>query len=321
MRLFLHPGWWKTGTSALQDHLAERYDELRRHGILYPKAGREIDNAHHGLALSLAPRSGLSTEYRSSEIIDAILNEAAGVETVIISSELLPNVFKLQSAKTLVECFSEINLIFCVRPQEQLIASLFKQVVKDPDVLFDNSAFGVFDVFGQNLSQLNFFETIEAWVNAAGPLINKVSVVEYSKTVVSDILEVLSIDASPPVATGSNVSPSDLVTLVLHALMDVRSGMGLEKRHSLIRFVTAFLADVPSHRSVLSSSDMSKIATIFKHSNNALASKYLQRPTLFELCPDNFSRIGNVSGDQHDGQIGELAVAVYKAYQLNEAQS
>ena len=56
MKLFLHIGYSKTGTSAIQELLALSYDELLRQGILYPKAGRtegQNKTAHFSLCFGL----------------------------------------------------------------------------------------------------------------------------------------------------------------------------------------------------------------------------------------------------------------------------
>lgn len=51
MRLVLHIGNHKTGSTAIQTALSNSYKHLVSNGILYPKAGR-ARNAHHNLVLS-----------------------------------------------------------------------------------------------------------------------------------------------------------------------------------------------------------------------------------------------------------------------------
>lgn len=62
MRVILHIGMPKTGTTALQTRLARNSVALRRHGILYPRVESNI--SHQFLSLPLRERTGLPRELR-----------------------------------------------------------------------------------------------------------------------------------------------------------------------------------------------------------------------------------------------------------------
>ena len=53
-RIWIHVGWPKTGTTAIQRYLAANSESLKRMGVLYPESGRYgITDAHHELASAL----------------------------------------------------------------------------------------------------------------------------------------------------------------------------------------------------------------------------------------------------------------------------
>lgn len=91
MRIVLHIGTHKTGTTAIQKYCASHRDALRRQGLWYPDydlIGAEGHYAHHHLANALA---GLSTsrggEAEADRFLAGIRAGAGDHETVLISAE------------------------------------------------------------------------------------------------------------------------------------------------------------------------------------------------------------------------------------------
>jgi hypothetical protein len=104
-RLVLHIGYYKTGTTALQDQLFQLRPVLARHGVLYPEEGRPLrrNPSHSGLSFQELQRAGShlpfwytnSTEFAdfesgnvlpAREAIEAEVTTSPA-DTVIISSE------------------------------------------------------------------------------------------------------------------------------------------------------------------------------------------------------------------------------------------
>ena len=84
--LFVHAGLHKTGTTALQECLAQNREALRAHGILYPAAGCPGDApAQHNLAWQLARDRRFHSTYGTLD--DAAEEIAAHGGNAIISSE------------------------------------------------------------------------------------------------------------------------------------------------------------------------------------------------------------------------------------------
>ena len=86
MRIILHIGVYKTGTTAVQSFLARNRSALAEQGVLYPESFTRFD-AHHPLpwALGVGHRDKDSS-VRPDEVARAVLQEAesAKAETVIL---------------------------------------------------------------------------------------------------------------------------------------------------------------------------------------------------------------------------------------------
>lgn len=89
MRLVLHAGTHKTGTSTIQRILYDRRDELREQGLYYPDPEPWFGKgppAHHLLSHAVARLDGpeLLTAHR---FLDAVAKSTSGRETVLMSAE------------------------------------------------------------------------------------------------------------------------------------------------------------------------------------------------------------------------------------------
>ncbi len=156
MKLILHIGTPKTGTTHIQDTLSANYSTLLDLGFLYPKAGREFENRklqprHIGLrfacesmdipANGLMPSMGLSEKsareaYRNKfwTDLDHEISNSVGLHTVVLSDEAL---FIFQNERMTKELlsqmrprFSEIEIVVYVRKPSDYLASSYSQGVK-----------------------------------------------------------------------------------------------------------------------------------------------------------------------------------------------
>jgi len=140
MKLILHVGFHKTGTSAIQAFCIKNQDKLAQHRFLYPRAGASkpqflstptSESGHRLLSDVLVSPTNL----KSAEKLDTIIAEASGyreINTVIISSETFsaPKI-KISSAleKTLKKYFSEITILAYLRRQDVWAETFYKEVL------------------------------------------------------------------------------------------------------------------------------------------------------------------------------------------------
>lgn len=191
--LYLHVGWSKTGTSAIQSQVQSQYQDFLDEGVLYPQSLQWPDFSHHPFALSfntasLGPyRSNLSHEMALDTLKREI--QSSGVESVLISSELSPFYFNNVNFRAFAkENFDIVKIIFSVRRQSDILMSLMNQLVKDPNVRYKGS---VFQLGMQNISNFNFYQNILLWEKAVGK--ENIICIPYSKNIVGDFFDALSV--------------------------------------------------------------------------------------------------------------------------------
>jgi hypothetical protein len=188
-RLIIHPGWSKTGTSAIQFSLVSIKDQLKQRGILYSSSLQEIDMAHHRFALAFQASGPYQTSYTKEEVIHLAVAEmqAESCDSLIISSEHSPFYFDYPEFLRFAEsCFDSVEIMFTIRSQSDCLKSLYSQLVTDPNVRFRES---LLFLLSQNIDYLNYYNEILRWSNAAGT--QGIRIIPYSRTIVHDFIDAI----------------------------------------------------------------------------------------------------------------------------------
>jgi len=133
-RLIIHPGFHKSGTTALQESLAKNRQLLRENEVLYPSIGTK---AHHRAAWSLEgqvwgwkKRGG---ERISPKVWEKLVDRvnSAKEDTVIISSEFFSQIDGEKIRKIRSDLKGrEIEILFTLRPLAKLLPSSYQQYLK-----------------------------------------------------------------------------------------------------------------------------------------------------------------------------------------------
>jgi hypothetical protein len=133
-RLIIHPGFHKSGTTALQESFALNRPLLRENGILYPPIGSK---AHHRVAWALTQRpwgwnrrGGERTPEKYWDRMSSRIN-GAKEETVILSSEFFSEIDGERIRKIRSEIKGrDIQILFTLRPLAKLLPSSYQQYLK-----------------------------------------------------------------------------------------------------------------------------------------------------------------------------------------------
>ena len=132
-KLIIHPGFHKTGTTALQQALSEVRQELLESNFYYPHIA---GNAHHRAARSIIEktwgwknRGGRLTDVAEWKKLERKLNKNKG--TAIVSSEFFSEASaeQLQVLKRNTQNF-DVEVIFTWRPLPFMLASSYQQFLK-----------------------------------------------------------------------------------------------------------------------------------------------------------------------------------------------
>ena len=133
-RLIIHPGFHKSGTTALQESFALNRPLLRENGIFYPPIGSK---AHHRVAWALTQRpwgwnrrGGERTPEKYWDRMASRIN-GAKEETVILSSEFFSEIDSERIRKIRSEIKGrDIQILFTLRPLAKLLPSSYQQYLK-----------------------------------------------------------------------------------------------------------------------------------------------------------------------------------------------
>ena len=128
MRVFLHIGMSKAGSTAIQRCLVRHQDALARAGVCFPDAGR-LETAHYELFTAL--RDGEAA--RADAVAQAMLAEAAaaGADALIVSVEglwLLAD----DAVRALAQLFDghEVQVVLYLRRPDTYLTSSYRQRIK-----------------------------------------------------------------------------------------------------------------------------------------------------------------------------------------------
>ncbi len=198
MRIILHIGAWKTGSSAIQQFMTGATDALRAHGIAMPADAVEA----HGRGRILKRLSG-SDEDAAVITSELLQLRAEGVRTVVISNEHywpLPEPAIQRIGARLKAVSDHVEVLIYVRPQEKMWRSLHSQQAKKFLVKTGAALWGTADflppVFAERA--VHYHQTLGLFANVFGQDAISVRLYErdrfVGRDVVADFLAYLGLD-------------------------------------------------------------------------------------------------------------------------------
>lgn len=196
MKLVLHIGFHKTGTSALQKFCRLNRDNLAGYGYLYPKTGiSEIqfpstpssEGGHRGLSDIFATPTNEISRHKLESIISET-TKYKNIHNVIISSEIFSEPNKKISrnvCSVLNEYFNEIKIITYLRRQDLYAETMYREVLCWSGRKEQRN----FEQFQREFLPpwLDYKSRIEAWGNIFGP--DKLIVKSYDDRQYQNIIE------------------------------------------------------------------------------------------------------------------------------------
>lgn len=160
MRVVIHIGTNKTGTSALQRHLAGSPESLRNENLIYPLFGRRSPDspAHHALAEEMQ-----KFPHRAPYSVAALEEEAANenADGVFLFSEVFHTFNPIPFIQTLQESGHEVEAVCVLRNHIDYFSSWYRETVKSEVSCFDFPNF----VYLVNKPYMPF---LSLWLSAVG---------------------------------------------------------------------------------------------------------------------------------------------------------
>ena len=167
-KAFVHIGYPKTGTTALQAFLHHHSTDLLKHGVLYPETGKLWHAQHElaGLFQSDDKRLYWVKTNLEKPYLELLKEEIEGskASTLILSSEAFTFTDKHLDLKGFLDkCgFQDIKIICFLRRQDLWVESAFTQVYKAGLYNFD------FNSFSNSGWSMNYMGSLKAWEHVFG---------------------------------------------------------------------------------------------------------------------------------------------------------
>tara|TARA_R110002153_G_scaffold2340_6_gene11502 strand:+ start:12654 stop:13622 length:969 start_codon:yes stop_codon:yes gene_type:complete len=228
IRLIIHAGTPKTGTTSLQTYLDKKQRKLRGKGILYPHNLDEIQNPnapkHQWFEKNLVTTNLQSLLANFKNIITQVKQDT---HTIILSSEGIYNYWWdfPEASKTIL---SELSQLFDVqvwvwfREPLSFIESYYKQCIRNPKIQ-NNPCYGrdlsfaeMLDIqwFSQHLNYQGFISDCQKLFG-----INSVSAFQYQGDVVQEVIQKLGLATAHDNPTPrQNKSVHSVVTKLLRTI-------------------------------------------------------------------------------------------------------
>lgn len=171
MKIFLHIGTHKTGSTAIQHHLSHNRKRLAENGILYPRIGRDRF-AHHEVAWAVRAKPGAKLPRKvGPEVLKELTDRLSSTNchTAILSSEEFEFVIAADQVKLLKRTLGsdDVRVLVYVRRQDKLLVSEYNQHLRMSDTRFSGS---IFDFFMRNnfAGRMNYLQLLNRWADAFG---------------------------------------------------------------------------------------------------------------------------------------------------------
>ncbi|MEP3475805.1 MAG: hypothetical protein ABJN57_06275 [Hyphomicrobiales bacterium] len=224
MKIILHIGQSKTGTSAIQKFLTNNRAALREHGVLYPnikKNGLPIDITSHNAVADALLESKTFPNLTANEYFQQFFKQAKNFNshTMILSAEHFfggqPRIWDIATEDEYFEKYQkkisnlaeylkghEIEIILYLRPQIEWFASAVNQTIRVEGLIRGKNVYkDDFQFLELMKPLLNYQKIIHTWQEELQPV--KFNIVPYvrdalfQKSSISDFLKQLGLENLP----------------------------------------------------------------------------------------------------------------------------
>jgi len=282
-KIYIHIGFGKTGTTAIQSFFSKNRAELLKRDFLYPTSGLQLGGHHLLSPLGACDISG-NTQVIYKQLAKEINDSPAS--NIFISSEnfIFAKPTLIERVQKEFEKF-DVKIIFYIRCQYALIESVFLQWQKVGDDYQGN----VVNFFNKHKGAFDFEQRIAPWATCFGKdaIISRL----YEKKLIgedvcNDIAVVLGLEKSN--VTSSGVDENFSLRPEFSALVSLvdSANIGKEERskiiNELLRITELFYS---VKKDYLIKSDLKdEIARFYEKSNIEFANKYLEPVHADHLC-------------------------------------
>ncbi len=284
MKIFLHIGNYKTGSTAIQSFLFQNRERLRELGYYVPETGR-IGDAHHAWAGTFSGRPGSPAD--PDTLYGDIRAELAvcGCDKAIVSTETL---FNGMLPKEVVRRLPghEIVVVAYLRRQDEFASAFYMQLVKHPNFMEANPP--DLSRFLKKQGAIDYLRILRQWAEVVGQQATIVYPYEKSQLpngLMADFLNRIGI--APDAFPAGTEAPSVNVTIETELIEYLRIANGLGPSqdeharllHALTEISRRWRAEGAFHRrNVFSPAQRRELLSVFEDDNREIARQFVGRP-------------------------------------------
>ncbi len=284
MRIVIHIGFHKCGSTALQYGMAKSRGFLAAQNVSYP-AALAIEDGHHALAWALGgqKREGMP-DLSAAQILDTWIAEAVSrnCTNLVLSSEEFEfsTEADIQKLKILLQ-HHDAEIYAYLRPQDEYLLAEYKQHVRMSETAFSGSIENFYFKHFQHLNaQLDYYRIIRRWADVFGAARIKLTSFDRKGMIGGDILEdfIAAIGLQPfpwPEQRDVNLSWSNTATKILAAINKI--GISPAKRWYLATHLDRIVRDCGHEIELLDGQSRGGIMNGFHHGNQKLLIEFRPR--------------------------------------------
>ena len=281
MKIYLHIGTHKTGSTAIQNIFNDNREYFIKQGLYYPPAYKHWSGQHDLAWLMKGVDADLVRKYVADIIARA---QELGCRKIFLSSEEFEFVRNVSILMILNELDGvDIEVLCFLRKQDDYLESEYNQHIKMYDVRFEEDIFH-FYTFHEFYSRFNYMALLQPWISCFGE--DNITIVPYDQLgkgtkIFTTVFEYLSVEgnADLTVNKGENSSLSPLSTVYL-ARLNRRKDITKVEHQKAIRYLSEECAG--KGQRLLSREYRKRIIERFSMSNQIISDKFLAGRDLFQ---------------------------------------
>jgi hypothetical protein len=315
--LFIHIGFPKTGTSAIQKFCVNNYKILKEQfNLYYPDFGRWVDGSHHKIAFALTENiyEQMKDEQEQIEYLEDLERKIKNSEcsNILLSSEC----FKLYNNANFINKFKDnynIKIICYLRRQDEYMESCYAQIVKD----ITRQEKRTFEKYHKDTSNSLFYSNIlDHWekLTSKDNFIIKV----YDKnsfkngSIIEDFLDIFDLNISSGnfsfLSQNVNESLSRKTTLYKVLVNKILKKQNMRLIKCLQEYSKIELE--PQKNLFLTNEERLKILDTYKDDNSRIIQKY--NLTVGELFSSNINKKSYSMQDLTQNDLREITKFIFK---------
>ncbi len=274
MRLTIHIGPHKTGTTALQSAFTNGARVLRNHDVLYPRCNW-MHPAQHRLAFALKQRRipGIGEIPNRDAEIDAFqkaLDRCPSDHVFLSSEEFFATPPEALAEFRVILNVDTVDILTFLRRPDRFLVSCYNQKMRQPGNGFKAPMHRFLKDPRQIAPEINYLEHMEGWAEVFGDTAINIKTYETAPPLKQTLMYLgLPSDLLPDIPRVNHSVPGAVIEVIRHAKL---ADMSKKQQRKVLDHAIKVFADKPPY--ALSNDDRANVIGHFESDNDTLFSRF-----------------------------------------------